>query len=191
MTRYFISITLLFLAGCSAARSETAYIAPSETSAPDELTQTEKVHFLQHRLINNWVFESDGEFFFDLYNGDVSRFLDTAAEVVTPEYADEIDIRPLVNDDAVLIIFPDPEVPPQCYYALIIKNGDEYAYYTYEKTADLGESDVAGVLGGWNDEGDHLNFGPRLYRTAEAFVRDTVGDDALRAEKNRGEGTEY
>lgn len=173
MNRYLL-FTLLFLLGCSSAGTITSPSGSDKEPVQEKLTFSDKVYFLQHRLIRDWVFETDGEFFFDIYNHELAHLIDTTAEVVSPEYAEGLSVKPLVGKDAVLILFPTPETPPHCYYALITKEGDNYHYYTYEKSLDLWGDEVIGALGGWSREGDHMNYGPRSYKTSEAFVQDVL-----------------
>jgi len=176
MKLYCLVALVLLATGCSTSGSRTSEGSPGEAPSEEEYTHTQNIYFLQHRLISNWVFESDGEFFFDIYNGNVGQFMEVAADVVSQDYADDIEIKPLVGRDAVLIVFPEPEVSPHCYYALIKKTGDDYAYYTYEKTFQMEGQDAAGVVGGWGEDGSRMNFGSRNYRTAEAFVQDMMGE---------------
>jgi len=94
---------------------------------------------------------------------------------VDQEYANGLEIRPVENADAVLIVFPEPDRPPLCYYALVLRASDKYRYITYESTHSLNLNDgVYGVVGGWNESLNHENYGGRQYKSAEDFVKDII-----------------
>jgi hypothetical protein len=163
---------ILCVSGCATQQS-TKVSAPNQTNQ-NEPQISKSIYFFQHKLIAQWLYESDGAFFSDLKNGDVTRFMEVASEVINPEYANNIVVTDLAEHDAVLITFPDPYDFPNCYFVLMKKQGATFSYYTYEKTMDLGEQNIGGVLGGWTAEGSHLNYGPRSYRTAPDFVKDVL-----------------
>ena len=62
-----------------------------------------------------------------------------------------------------------------CYFVLVQKNESGFSYYTYEKSMKFGDEEFVGVVGGWDGEGNHSNFGPRTYRTEMEFVEDVIG----------------
>jgi hypothetical protein len=51
----------------------------------------------------------------------------------------------------------------ECYFAILVKEGDSFRYVTREQTFDLDGSGVKTVVGGWTSGGNHLNLGGRIY----------------------------
>ena len=171
------SIFLFCLVGCATDRmmpTDNHEHEMAQAASESEVPFSQKIYYFQHQLIGEWVFDSDGAFFFDLINGNVARFLDAATQMLDSEYAEGIAIRPLVDHQAVLLIFPTPEAAPNCYFALIKKEGEQYQYYTYEKTLNLWQEPYYGVVGSWDAEGNHENHGPRHYQTEQAFLDDML-----------------
>lgn len=171
-----ILISLSSLVGCSSNGIEkSSDITLEKANDAVEAPQSKRVYYLQHKLISSWVFESEGAFFFDLYNRNYGQLIDAASEMVSPEYAKEIVVTPLYDRNAVVIKFPEPSSMANCYFALVKKEGDTYSYYTYEKTMNFGNDRIVGVLGGWNAEGGHSNYGPRGYKLESDFIKDVLG----------------
>lgn len=182
-----ISVLSLFsLAGCSvnptteivAASEVSTDVATSDTQESgekpvDEPPRHQKVYFFQHKLIPQWLFESDDAFYFDLSNGYFSGIYQIAEEYIDTAFSDALEIRYFPDEDAVLFIFQEPNSPPNCFFALIAKDEGSYRYITYESTMPLNDG-VVGVVGGWNVRGDHLNYGARAYRTSSEFVEDVL-----------------
>jgi hypothetical protein len=172
-----ISVIILsfFISACSniSVKDETDS-NNTNTSQVEEAPISKRIYYFQHKLIPKWVFESDGEFYFDLYNRNVERLLDAAAEIISPEYAKEIKINPLVDQNAVSISFSEPDSMANCYFVLVQKTESGYSYYTYEKTFQFDNEDFVGVVGGWDSEGNHSNFGSRSYKTEQEFVADVL-----------------
>lgn len=167
----FIVFTFLLI-GCSA--TEVKDVKEPEKNEASEVPIAKRIYYFQHNLIRDWLFESDGEFFFDMKNGDVDYLIQAAAEIVNPEYADEIYITPIAGKDAVSIRFPEPNAYANCYYSIIKKDGDVFSYYTYEKTMNFGDESIVGVVGSWDSEGRHSNFGARGYSSEEEFIEDIL-----------------
>lgn len=175
MKQYLLFSLLLWLGACATKAPrpvESKNIQGKAQASGASFSQ--KVYFFQHKLVSEWLFFSDGAFFFDMINGSIAQFMAAATDVVGADYADNISITLMTDYQVVVLGFPEPRHPPNCYFALIRKQGDQYAYYTYEKTPDLWERPYYGVVGAWNKEGNHENFGPRDYRTQEAFVDDIL-----------------
>lgn len=142
------------------------------SSAYEELSQ--RVYFLQHKLISKWLFETEGDFFYDMQIGRIEKLLTAATEIVSQEYSEGIYVTPVENSHAVLITFPIPQKIANCFYALLLKDESGYHYYTYEKTIPMGDLSIAGVVGGWDSEENHHNYGPRTYTGASDFVKDVL-----------------
>lgn len=172
MRLYWNLICLLLLSailgGCEHAGSK------AQADEPPALDQ--KIYALQHRLMPKWLFQVDSAFFDDLYRANLAHFRSSVAEFVSPEYAEQIVVQPLEGQDAVLIIFPEPESMPLCYYVLMRRKGDQYGYLTYERALDIDDSVVVGVVGSWSKSG-HGNLGPRTYRDAQSFVREIMDEE--------------
>lgn len=167
----FLAIALL-LVGCAVNDLENSAILTSEAEA--EPPRSQRIYYFQHKLISNWIFNSDGAFFFDIQHGNDAQLMEVAAKVVAPEYAEGIVITPIIGRDAVSFRFPAPDSLANCYYSLVKKDEDSYAYYTYEKTMSFGDEEFVGVVGGWDNKGEHSNYGPRTYKTEQEFIEDIL-----------------
>jgi len=89
--------------------------------------------------------------------------------------ADGIDVfvpRPEPGARVVVLVFPAPAAPAEAFFAALVALPDgQQRYFTLEKPVDpLGEGGPVTVLGGWDDEGAHLNYGPGPRPTPEEFV---------------------
>ena len=103
----------------------------------------------------------------------MSQLRAAAEEIVTPEYAQGINASVVEDGNAVVLVFPDPKEPPDCFFVLIRKTGDEMSYLTYEKTLSLyGAESFVGVVGAWMPGGIHGNQGGRTYSDVESFLED-------------------
>ncbi|MDP5211311.1 hypothetical protein [Microbulbifer sp. 2205BS26-8] len=171
----YIFTLIIILSGCTTTELSNAYkpIAVEKGKLP----ASKRIYYFQHKLISKWVFESEGAFFFDIYNGQIGQLIEAASEIVDSDYANEVTVVPLYDRDAVLIKFPEPKALANCFFALIKKEGNSYSYYTYEKTVNIEGEAVAGVLGGWNSDGGHRNFGLRGYKSENQFIADVFGLD--------------
>ena len=147
-----------------------------EQLTPKESTETRhsKIYYFQHRVLPAILFESGGKVFADLKNGKKSKVLEIAEEVVDSDFSDAIQIKPVSNEKAYTILFQKPEAPPECYFVLIINTGDDYSYYTLERSIDLFGTGVPKVLGKIEAEGRHINFGNREYDDLKSFVEDVL-----------------
>lgn len=141
---------------------------------PANLTPDQKVYLFQHRLIPELTHQTNGRFFNALSKGDAQKLLELAAEIVSPEFSAGISITPYPEFDALLISFPPPVQPPQCYFIFIRRDkaSNGLALFTYEKTPNLFKDGSKGVVGSWTAEDSHLNLGARTYEDPESFVRE-------------------
>lgn len=177
---YLLPVWLLFT-GCatvekpnSSAKVDSVEKSGSKLKADDAVSDLHKrIYYFQHRLIRNWVFESNGQFYADLRLRDTSGLTLAATEIINSEYAKSILVTPIDNKEAVLISFPEPDSAPLCYFAIVEKTGAKFSYLTYEKALPFGEK-VVGVVGSWSEDGGHGNHGPRGYKTAEEFIKDVL-----------------
>lgn len=73
----------------------------------------------------------------------------------------------------VVLVFPKPEASAEAWFAALVTMPDgTLRYLTLEKAIDLfGEGGPATVLGGWDPEGAHLNFGEGSEPTVEEFAK--------------------
>lgn len=170
--RIYIVCFLMLLTACSAKQQQSAVLKDLR----DQRTAvSESVYYLQHRLLPHWTYTTEGGFYRDLLEGDMSRLKEAAAEMVSQDYADSIASKAVHDGNAILITFPAPKAFANCYYVLIVKNADDYEYFTYEKTMSFSKDDpVVAVLGHWSADGEHGNLGGRTYRAADAFVMDVL-----------------
>lgn len=172
--KIWIILLVLVLAACSTTQQETR--AQKETN--QELPESKRVYFFQHRLLPEWTFTSDGDFFADLLLGDLTKLRAAATEIVSKDYADMLKTEAVDNQNAVLITFPQPKNLAECFYILIVKKNDDFAFYTYEKTMSFEQDDpVKGVVGIWSKEGSRANLGPRTYTSAADFIQDVHGNN--------------
>ncbi len=178
-----IALTLL-IAGCASTEVKEEVQQPVKAEQKNEsndLAETpvpQRIYYFQHKLISDWLYQSDGALFFDLQHGNTARLLHAASELVSPEYADGIYVRPIEGANAVAIKFPKPEHAALCYYALILKAEDRYSYITYEKAMGIKDDAVAGeigVVGSWDSNGNHQNHGLQAYRSESEFIADNLG----------------
>lgn len=172
--RFWIILFVVLLASCTTTQQETQ--VKKETS--QELSESEKVYFFQHKLLPEWTFTSNGDFFDDLALGDLTKLKAAATKIISKDYAEMIKTEVVQNQAAVLITFPQPKSFTECYYILITKTKNDFAFYTYEKTMSFEQNDpVKGVVGIWSKEGGHGNLGPRTYTSASDFIQDVLSND--------------
>ena len=140
----------------------------------EEIPEHERVYYFEHRLLPKWTFATQGAFFEAMMNGHNKQFLAAATEIVSDQYADQIKILPYLEENAILLIFATPKMPPNCYFVMIQKSKDSYIYYTYERTLAFGDDTFVGVVGGWSEDGAHLNMGPREYSDYQSFADEVL-----------------
>lgn len=164
---------VLIIAGC--ATNDTAQQKSISKQQQVEPPYSKKVYFFQHKILPQWTFNSNGNFYTDLINGNLDGLKSAATEIVSKEFAEQIETEVFSKDNAVLITFPKPQAFANCFFVLIKKNDNNYSFLTYEKTIQLGEDDqIKGVVGAWNDEGSHLNLGGRTYKKSSDFAADML-----------------
>jgi len=176
----FLVSLILLLTACASTTPQPTNKAPTtktNTAHDKEPTFQQKVYYFQHRMLPEWVHKSNGNFYLDMMNGDIHQLRRAAAEVISVEYAEAIQIIPYEKSSAVLFVFPEPKAPANCFFAFVKKEGDSYTYTTYENTLKLGLPDddkVVGVVGSWDKEGNHNNYGARGYSDVESFVKEVL-----------------
>ena len=136
----------------------------------DEKPRHDKVYYFQHTVLPAILFASDGAFFTDLKNGDY-KIINFAKDVIDDDFSKAMDIQPVRNMDAYTITFQEPKEHPECYYALIIKDGDDYLYYTLERGVDLSGAGAPRVLCQWEQDERHIKHGVRDCEDLESFVQ--------------------
>ncbi|PTB88457.1 hypothetical protein C9927_04080 [Pseudidiomarina aestuarii] len=182
-------LATLFLAGCASApqQANDEELTKSEAEAlvagllAEDSDESEKyIYQFQHRILPEWTHHSDGQFYDELRAGDDSYFREVATEILGEDYANSIEIQSIENEEAVLINFPEPKSFTHCYAVLILKNPnfegavDTFQYITLEKTLPHDDHPRLAVLGNWNAEGSHGNFGARTYTDAQTFLEDVL-----------------
>ena len=130
----------------------------------------QKIYYFQHRLLPQLIFKKSS-LYEALTANRLDKFLEFVGEVVDKEYAKEIKVEYIASKSAVLLTFSTPTKEPLCYFVFIRKIGDNFQYFTYEKTFDLMNEGYIGVVGGWEGE-THLNFGSRKYKDSKSFIED-------------------
>ena len=171
--KIYILIIAVFLSACNSTPKQEV---SSISTKAEEVPLSEKVYFFQHNILPEWTFTTDGGFYADLLQGDLSRLKMAAKEVISIDYANGISSEVLKDETSVLIKFPKPKAMANCFYVLIQKSNDGFNFYTYEKTMNFGDNEpVVGVVGSWSPEGSHANLGGRTYVKASDFVADILG----------------
>jgi len=172
-----ISVVFILLNGCATTeRKDNKIVEEVVVQEPKEPTYQQKVYYLQHKVLPQWTYESEGRFLHDLMNNELSQLKDVAGEIVSPEYAGNITVKNIDGQNLAIIVFPKPKFPGDCFFVLIKRNEDAFSYTTYEKSYSFLSDDdnYIGVVGGWSQEGNHLNFGPRPYSDLDSFIKDNI-----------------
>lgn len=162
------------LLGGVAASAETKKEGARKAAAPAEMSPKDKRYYFQHRLLARLTHKTEGGFFADLQTGSAERLKAAATDMVGAEFAEGLAVRVVPGASAVLITFPKPVAPPECYHALVIKDGKKYRYVTLEQSEDLFATGVKSVVGEWAEDGSHLNLGGRTFVESEAFIADVL-----------------
>ena len=167
-SRFLAVLAIIFAISISEAFSQD-----SEGGAALPIASKERYEF-EHQVLPYWTHNTDGTFLSDLMAGKDERLREVAEDMVSAEFARGIVIQPYSDKQVVLIKFPAPKNPIECYFAYVAKArlGNEFVYFTYEKTFSLGESNVKGIVGSWDKESRHMNHGERTYEDSESFVAD-------------------
>lgn len=167
MRRFMISVLivpfLLQIAVC---------VSLAEDITSEKYTIQEKIQYFQHQLLPKWTHQSTGMFFDDLVNARLGKIEGAASEIVGEAFARKMSIRNYSEAKGVLITFSPPSQPPECFFIYIVKKGDRFRFFTYEKTLDQAGSGDKGVIGEWKSDGAHGNLGPRKYDDPDNFVRE-------------------
>lgn len=145
----------------------------------EEPTRHDKVYFLQHRLLPRWTFESEGAFFADAAAGEVTQLTDAAAKLVDEAFAKGVAVSRVAGGEGVLISFPPPAEPPECYFVLIVRREKTFEYITLERTEDILGRGAKSVVGAWTREGSHLNHGSRTYSDAGSFLAEVLSEPGV------------
>ena len=169
--KIYLLIIVVFLSACNSTPKQEV---SSTTTQNEEVPTSKKVYFFQHKILPEWTFSTDGKFYEDLLKGDLSHLKLAATEVISNDYANGISSE-IINSDAILIKFPQPQAMANCFFVLITKAKGKFNFHTYEKTIKFGSDDpVIGVVGSWSSEGNHGNLGGRTYSKASDFVSDVL-----------------
>jgi len=151
-----------------------AYKCYAQEEPSQESTEHQRIYHFQHKLIPQWTHETHGHFFGDLSNGEIQQLLDFAAEIVSSDFSRGISVKTYPEHSGILITFPPPKEPPECYFIYIKRSidGPNFNLYTYELTQDFFNMGSKGVVGSWSKDGGHGNFGPRTYEDEDSFVNE-------------------
>ena len=177
MKYLLISVVFIIISGCATTEvNDNKAVEETTVQEKKEPTYKQKVYYLQHKVLPQWTYESEGEFLHDLMNNELSQLKGVASEIVSPEYAENITVKTIDGQNLAIIVFPQPKFPANCFFVLIKRNEDTFSYTTYEKSLSFltEDNEFFGVVGGWSSEGSHLNFGPRPYSDLDSFIKDNV-----------------
>tara|TARA_R100000365_G_C2742590_1_gene71245 strand:- start:11 stop:409 length:399 start_codon:yes stop_codon:yes gene_type:complete len=101
--KVFLSLVVALLVSSCAnvtSTSEGAVLEDRVVENEKEVSISRRIYYFQHKLIPKWVFESDGAFYFDIYNRNAERLLAEAADIISQEYSDGIR-ETLINRSAI------------------------------------------------------------------------------------------
>jgi hypothetical protein len=165
----------LSLIGGMALLPRPAWADASAKPNLKEPTESDRVYYFEHKLLPAWVHKSEGAFYSDLGQGDTKRLTDAATEIIGKDFADGIKIRKIDKPDGVLITFPKPKEPPECFFAAVLKDGSQYHYMTLELDEDIMGNGTKAFLCEWASDGGHLDYGPRKFADEAHFLSE-LGD---------------
>jgi hypothetical protein len=172
-------LIVLFFVGCSSFQ-----ISANHSSYHD------KVYYFQHRLLPEWTFQSDGKFFEDISNGEIEQLKTAASEIVSQKFAENISVQSVFENNAVLLLFPQPTQSPECYYILIVKDSNLFQFFTLEKANDIMKVGFKSVVCAWTEK-MHLNYGSRKYNDVDSFLKEIANMiETKKIEKKQNEGKE-
>jgi hypothetical protein len=143
--------------------------AAEDTVISKEPSPHRKIYFFEHRLLPELI--PTKTFCNSLMNGTPDSIIRIAATVVGEEFSRNISIRKYSEHQGILLTFPKPVEPNECFFIYIVRTEEGCRYITYEKTREFPGSDAVGVVGEWRGE-IHINSGPRKYDDAESFVKE-------------------
>ncbi|WP_199611154.1 hypothetical protein [Flocculibacter collagenilyticus] len=175
MKNVLILLLSFLVAACASTHQNTRGNAAKD-SAYETSDYSKNIYYVQHKLIPDWLFVSEGEFFNDLLTQKDGQIRGAMSEIISPEYAAAVQIRPIEKwgVEAVLFIFPRPKSPANCFYTLAYLDDDKLHYRTYEMALNLYDDELVGIVGGWTSDGSHKNYGGRTYQDHESFIDDIL-----------------
>lgn len=133
--------------------------------------QERKIYSFEHHILPKWTHGSKGAFYADLASGHAEQLLQTANELLGPDFGTAIRFRVLSEAEAVLITFPAPTKTPHCFFAAVAKTKDGYRYLTAEKCEDIMNEGLKAALAEWTADGAHHLLGFSKDRSEQWFVR--------------------
>jgi hypothetical protein len=176
-SRFLIVAICAVFGGCATHQQQGG-----GTSAQYTEQQGTELYALHHRILPDWLFNSNGLLFVSLLNDDIDRLRESIAEIAGPEYAAGVTSKVSADKRVVYITFPKPLRVPICYHVALLKTPEGYRYLTLERTEDpLSLGDVT-FLCEWTPDMTHLNYGPRRYRSLDKFEAEVA---ALLADPSR------
>ena len=128
-----------------------------------------KIYYFEHRLLPELI--PTKSFCNTLMTETPDSIIRMAAAVVGEEFSRNISIRKYSEHQGILLSFPKPVEPLECFFIYIVKNEDGCRYITYEKTRELPGSDAVGAICEWKER-IHIFTGTRKYDDAESFVNE-------------------
>lgn len=170
-----LSFTLLALfAACKATTVKTR--APKDT-----LPGARRHHYhFAHKMLPTYfyedpngireVLESDGPLFLTWLWDRLGSRLEESERLSSEGL--ELIVRNPARDMVVFVVkYPAPEIVPEAYFTALVYHQDRVFYVTLEHSLVLLPGMSGTILGAWNEEGDHLNFGSGPNPTVNAFVK--------------------
>ena len=166
-----MKITPLLLAAALLGAFAPAARAEEPAAPAKEPTTQQRIYFFEHQLLPKWTHHSQGAFFDDLHSGKTDALRQAATKIVDAAFAEKIAVRNSAIPEGVLISFAPPPEVPDCFFVFIAKTGESFRFYTFEKAEDIMGEGLKACIGGWSEDGSHLNFGFSKEETEEAFLK--------------------
>lgn len=174
MSRITVALLIASLSLLTACATGTQRVAPDASVnsglAEPEVSTDDRIYYFQHRLLPEWTYGTDGQFIADLRAGRTDRLYSAAAEIVSGQFASQMDVLPSEDPPGALLTFSEPGRMPNCYFVFISDSPAGLRYWTFERTFSLGDTPPGGVLGSWSADGNHANHGARDYKDALSFL---------------------
>ncbi len=143
--------------------------AAEDTVLSKDPSSHQKIYHFEHRLLPELI--PTKTFCNSLMNGTPESIIRIAAAVVGEEFSRNISIRKYSEHQGILLTFPKPVEPLECFFIYIVRTEEGCRYITYEKTRELPGSDAVGAICEWKER-IHIFTGTRNYDDAESFVKE-------------------
>jgi len=173
------SICLITIAILSARVFGESPSAQSEKNAATD--RHEGICYFQHQILPTRTLNSNGRLFSDLATGIPAWLAKEAERIVDEEFAKALELKAYSEQDAYVIIFPEPDRANECYFSLLKKEADGFRYYVLEKRMNPFHIGESSNLYTWDKNGNQVNFGLRKYSDLKTFIDEVLYDKSPEA----------